>query len=68
MLDKQSNPKEENLSSLKLLWQSLPLNIKRFAVVLFIVLICAAFFVIFYAGDAVGELKFMSQQIDNNIK
>ncbi len=67
-MDKESGSKEGNLSSLKLLWQSLPLNIKRFAVVLFIVLICSAFFVIFYAGDAVGELKFMSQQIDNNIK
>lgn len=68
MLDKQSNPKEENLSSLKLLWQSMPLSIKRFAVIVFIVLICSAFFVVFFAGDAVGELKFMSQQIDNYTK
>lgn len=68
MLDKQSSSKEESVSSLKLLWQSLPLNMKIFAVVVFIVLICSAFFVFFFAGDAVNELKFMSEQIDNYTK
>ena len=37
MLDKQSSSKEESVSSLKLLWQSLPSNMKIFAVVVFIV-------------------------------
>ena len=67
-MDKESGSKEGNLSSLKLLWQSLPVSLKRFAVVVFIVLICSAFFVFFYAGDAVNELKFMSEQIDNYTK
>lgn len=67
-MNKQSGVKEENLSSLKLLWQSLPLNFKRFAVVVFIVLLCSLFFAVFYAGDAVNELKFMSEQIDNYAK
>lgn len=64
-MNKQSDFKEDNLSSLKLLWQSLPLNFKRFAVVVFIVLLCSAFFAVFFADDAVHELKFMSEQIDN---
>lgn len=67
-MNKQSGVKEENLSSLKLLWQSLPLNFKRFAVVVFIVLICSAFFAVFFADDAVNELKLMSEQIDNYAK
>ena len=67
-MDKESGSKEGNLSSLNLLWQSLPVNLKRFAVVVFIVLICSAFFVFFFAGDAVNELKFMSEQIDNYTK
>ena len=67
-MDKESGSKEGNLSSLKLLWQSLPSNMKIFAVVVFIVLICSAFFVFFFAGDAVNELKFMSEQIDNYTK
>lgn len=67
-MNNQSGIKEENLSSLKLLWQSLPLNIKRFAVVVFIVLLCSAFFAVFFAGDAVHELKLMSEQIDNYAK
>lgn len=67
-MDKEAGVKEDNLSSLKLLWQSLPLNFKRFAVVVFIVLLCSLFFAVFYAGDAVNELKFMSEQIDNYTK
>ncbi|MDE7314576.1 MAG: hypothetical protein K2N11_02610 [Mucispirillum sp.] len=67
-MNKQSDFKEENLSSLKLLWQSLPLNLKRFVVVVFIILICSAFFTVFFADDAVSELKLMSEQIDNYVK
>ncbi len=67
MSDKNSNSVREE-SSFKLLWQSLPVNIKRFAVVVFIVLICSLFFTLFFAGDAVEELKFMSSQIDNHTK
>lgn len=67
-MDKQPDSKEDNISSFKLLWQSLPLNMKRFAIVVFIVLLCSAFFAVFFAGDAVGELKFMSEQIDNYTK
>ncbi|MDE7033929.1 MAG: hypothetical protein K2O68_02950 [Mucispirillum sp.] len=67
-MDKEADSKEENLSSLKLLWQSLPSNLKRFAVVVFIVLLCSLFFTVFYADDAVNELKFMSEQIDNYTK
>ena len=66
-MNKQSDFKEENLSSLKLLWQSLPLNLKRFVVVVFIILICSAFFTVFFADDAVSELKLMSEQIDNYV-
>lgn len=67
-MNKESNSTEENVSSFKLLWQSLPLNMKRFAVIVFIVLVCSAFFAVFFAGDAVNELKFMSEQIDNHTK
>lgn len=67
-MDKESGSKEGNLSSLKFLWQSLPVSLKRFAVVVFIVLLCSLFFAVFYAGDAVNELKFMSEQIDNYTK
>ena len=65
ILDKKYNSEKEKVSSLKLLWNFLPLNIKRFAVV---VLICSSFFAIFFAGDAVSELRSISRQIDNYTK
>lgn len=68
MSNNSTNQSKENISSLKILWQSLPLNIKRFAIVVFIVLILSAFFTIYYFSDAVGELIWMSQQIDNSTK
>ncbi len=68
ILDKKYSSEKEKVSSLKLLWNFLPLNIKRFAVVVFIVLICSSFFAIFFAGDAVSELRSISRQIDNYTK
>lgn len=68
MSNNSTNQSKENISSFKILWQSLPLNIKRFAIVVFIVLIFSAFFTIYYFSDAVGELIWMSQQIDNSTK
>lgn len=65
MAEKKSNINKENISSLRTLWRSLPANMKKFAVVVFIILICSAFFVLYYALDAVEELKFMSSQMDN---
>ena len=68
ILDKKYNSEKEKVSSLKLLWNYLPLNIKRFAVVVFNVLKCSSFFAIFFAGDAVSELRSISRQIDNYTK
>lgn len=64
-----SNSKEnkESVSSYKILWHSLPANFRRFIIVVFIVLICSAAVSVFYFGDAVGELKYMSEQIDKNM-
>ena len=67
-MDKESGSKEGNLSSLKLLWQSLPVSLKRFAVVVFIVLLCSLFFAVLYAGEAVNELKLMREQKNNYTK
>lgn len=68
MTEKRANVNEENISSLRMLWQSLPANMKRFLLVVLIVLACSAFFVILYAFDAVEELKFMGSQMDNLVK
>lgn len=62
-----SEENKESVSSYKLLWQSLPANFRRFIIVVFIVLLCSAALSVFYFRDAVGELKFMSQQIDKNL-
>lgn len=64
-----SNSKENNksVSSYKLLWQSLPANFRRFFIVVLVVLLFSAAASIFYFSDAVGELKYMSQQIDKNM-
>ena len=59
-----TNNKQEKIpSEYKQLWLSMPLVLRNTFIVIFIVLIVATFFAVFYFTDGLEELINMSKQI-----
>lgn len=59
-----TNNKQEKIpSEYKQLWLSMPLVLRNTFIVIFIVLIIATFFAVFYFTDGLEELINMSRQI-----
>ena len=59
-----TNNKQEKIpSEYKQLWLSMPLVLRNTFIVIFIVLIVATFFAVFYFTDGLEELINMSRQI-----
>ncbi len=59
-----TNNKQEKIpSEYKQLWLSMPLVLRNTFIVIFIVLIIATFFAVFYFTDGLEELINMSKQI-----
>lgn len=59
-----TNNKQEKIpSEYKQLWLSMPLALRNTFIVIFIVLIVATFFAVFYFTDGLEELINMSKQI-----
>lgn len=59
-----ANNKQEKIpSEYKQLWLSMPLVLRNTFIVIFIVLIIATFFAVFYFTDGLEELINMSRQI-----
>lgn len=59
-----TNNKQEKIpSEYKQLWLSMPLALRNTFIVVFIVLIIATFFAVFYFTDGLEELINMSRQI-----
>ncbi len=52
-----------DISLLKDLWNNLPLNYKKFIVILLIVLAFSSFFVVYYFSDGLEELINMSRKV-----
>lgn len=60
----EGNNKQEKIpSEYKQLWLSMPLVLRNTFIVIFIVLIIATFFAVFYFTDGLEELINMSKQI-----
>lgn len=63
-MPEDTNNKQEKIpSEYKQLWLSMPLVLRNTFIVIFIVLIVATFFAVFYFTDGLEELINMSRQI-----
>lgn len=63
-MPEDTNNKQEKIpSEYKQLWLSMPLVLRNTFIVIFIVLIVATFFAVFYFTDGLEELINMSKQI-----
>ena len=63
MPESTNNKQEKIPSEYKQLWLSMPLVLRNTFIVIFIVLIIATFFAVFYFTDGLEELINMSKQI-----
>ena len=63
-MPKGANKLQERIpAEYKQLWSNIPLSLRRTFIVIFIVLIIATFFAVFYFTDGLEELINMSRQI-----